>query len=350
MRTQRGSAYIFGVVMIAAATAVLLSLSQLAASARQVQRKAESAYKARLAFEGTTHAMVSDAKIVPVMLSTFKNTDVDGTTTSASATNNHVAMANSLVVSGTTVADGQNYRFTTVVGQRKDRRPFHFALYVADPLIPSQPLITGNNGADGDVYAQGGIVMVGAGHSIGGDLESRGTITAAGVPLSGISLPNSVDLSMPTVNWSDYYNARTWLGVGDQTFSSVTFSGSNPCYYVLSGDVRISGAISGKGVIYTSGNVRIRGNTSYAGASSAICIVAKGNIRVESTVTSIVGYLYAGGNIEFDTQNTTVTVTRGGLVCKSLVAPKCSLKIIHDPLIDNTPSVASTLKLPGYWP
>lgn len=350
MSKRRGSAYIFGVVMIAAATTVLLSLCQLAASARQVQRKAETAYKARLAFDGTTNVMVSDAKIVPVMVNTFKSTDISGTTTNASAMNNEVAMSKSLSVTATTNADGQSYRFSTIVGQRTDRRPFHFALYVADTLAPSQPLITGNGGADGDVYSLGGIVLVGAGHNIGGDLESRGTITAPGVPTAGITLANSVALSLPSVNWANYWNARTWTNTGDTTFNGVTFVGVNPCYYVFNGDVRIDGTITGKGVIFTRGNVRVRGNMSYASAADAICIVAEGDIVVDNGVTDLVGYFYAGGTMQINGKKSTVTVTRGGLVCQSLAAPNCTLKVVHDPLIDTTPSVATTLKLPGYWP
>jgi hypothetical protein len=350
MRKRRGSAYIFGVVMIAAATTVLLSLSQLAASARQMQRKAEIAYKARLAFDGTTNVMVSDAKIVPVMVNTFKSTNFNGTTTNASAMNNEVAMSKSLSVTGTTIADGQSYRFSTIVGQRSDRRPFHFALYVSDPLVPSQPVITGENGAEGDVYSLGGIVLVGAGHSIGGDLESRGTITAPGVPTAGITLANSVTLGFPSVNFWEYWNARTWTNTGDTTFNGVTFVGINPCYYVFNGDIRINGTIAGKGVIFTRGNVRVRGNMSYASATDAICIVAEGDIVVDSSVTNLVGYFYAGGTMQFDGNKTTVTVSRGSIVCKSLTAPKCTVKVVHDPLIDTTPSVATTLKLPGYWP
>lgn len=347
-RGERGSAYIFVILLVITITTVGLSLADLSMAYVKSQRRLEAAAKTRLLFDGVLAQIDSINKTNPIVaLPTNVVATIRGTNVNCTLTDGSAEASNSIKVTATISDGGYSYTRSGFVSMTR-YSPFEYAIAVNKNFSTAQAVITGSGGANGDIFANGNISVLALLTVVNGNADATGTSNATLVSgskrgsLRAMSFPNPID--------TDYQTAATTTLSGNQTLNGYTFpavaAGQPYPIVYISGSLTFKGAITNVGTFYATGLISFNGNVTYANASSRVAFITGNNITWGAF--NVVGYMYAKGN--FTSQGLSGTNSSGSLAAAGNVVINRATTVTLDPTVRDDPLQGYLLHLPVYWP
>ncbi len=241
--------------------------------------------------------------------------------------------------------NGDSVKLTKVIkwGQKT---MYDYALCSNATLSPSQVVVTGASGANGDTRVNGNISLP-VSSVINGDAMATGTIL--GGIVTGATTPSSAPLTFPPIDLTYYQTIANRTFSSSQVWSGFTFLTVNEVVYVQGSITLQAGRISGTGTLVASGSVTIQGNLSYSNATTdKLAVLSTGGLTVSASNVSAVGFYYIHNSSSNATA--TISVTKFKAAGGSLAADQFNLSgpgphtFIHDPAMN--PSLAQQLHLP----
>ncbi len=350
-RSLRGSAYLYVVACVGMMGTVLVAMVPLVNQARTTETRRLQRVKQDLAEESLIQQTMAEAKIAPIIANSTRTLNVNGAAVTVTVTDGSDVVANSLKLVGSAVISGRTHNFTRFIGKGNSATPYSYAIYCANDMLQPITLVTGANGANGDVFCNGGIDIKTSGNVINGNVSAKKTVKFTGVTVTGSSIDNAADVPLPSVSGANYaLNAQYSMMGSSGVSTGATFgpmvNGHYPIYYIT-GDVNFQGPITGKGVVYVTGNVTISGNMTYTNSSSQVAVIVAGNVTIAPTVSQIVGIVYVGGT--FVSQSPDLNMTRGSIVAKFINSGP-TLRATRDNFLLASSTEGTKLCLPGFWP
>lgn len=355
MRTRRGSAMLFAVVMVSLMTIGILASVQLATSAALIQSKREAESKARYAFEGAVQLFLTDLRNAAASVPLTKAYAVGDHTVTLNVLDNSTSVARTLFATGKLKVQGREYQFTRRLGNSLDPHPFFYSIFTNSQLDPLKAMTFGSGGSLGDVMFNGGVVVRSNPFVVNGDFESTTSGLPVGASVVGNMLRGARPVPMPPFNVNNYNPGLVGglLNTVLQLTGSIVgmvFPTVEPYRLVYrTGDLSLSGNFSGKGTIVVDGNVTISGNMTYADADSRLVVLASGRITVAPSVTGYVGFFYTPTEFATSSSVSWANLNKGGIAAQKLTVAS-PMTIIHDPSFWYSPSDMTRHRVPGYWP
>ena len=354
-RKQRGSIFIYVLVMVSAITAVIIATSNVSVTVLENQVRRERTAVARASFLGAVAKLTEDRAA--------GNLNPDSDVTLRVGDHNwgfHVSngtLSKTLKLSANASGLGGSYRFEKVIGNRQAPKPYYYAIFSNSSMESPYIITAGASSANGDMYVKGDLTTNGGTNFANGDVEITGNeiSAAANLQVSGMKNLSSPVIPFPAISSTVYYNQSLLWGTvsllpsitGVLFLTSIT--GEYPVMYV-DNNLSLSGTLTGKGTIFVNGNVDIVGNLAYANSSSQVAIIANGSIRIKAAATSVVGYFYATSDLKLEgTSAITHTLTRGSF-CANRIIFETPVVAVNDPALFNTVSEGVKMHMPGLWP
>lgn len=172
-----------------------------------------------------------------------------------------------------------------------------------------------NNDWNASIHTNGSFDMNGN-NNIDGFLTYTGTATSN--PASGLNTnitPNenptglanhyqTSTVAMPTYDPDSYLSIATDIFSGNKSYSGGITLGTatNPKIIYVSGDLSITGSVTGYGIFIVKGNVTMNGNVTLTSPDpnvSSVGIYAKGNVNMNGNVT-VKAQIYSDQNINLN--------------------------------------------------
>lgn len=346
-RRQRGSAYIFVILLIITITTVGLSLADLSMAYIKTQRRIEANIRAKNIFEAVLAQLDCANLNAPYTVPSTTTITVNGNSYSCTLTDGSATVANSIRVVATMSIGGYSYTKTgyiSLVGNS----PFSYAIAVNSDFSTVQAVIAGSGGANGSIFANGNISLLSLLTVVNGNADATGASNATLV--TGSKRGGMRAIQFPSVQDSDYAAIATTTLSGDQTLTNYTFPAvaagqPYPVVYV-NGSLTFKGTITGIGTFYVKDGFNVNGAMSYADANSRLAVVARGNLSW--TGFNVVGYMYAGGNMS--TSGLLGNNVSGSMAAAGNVVFNRTTKVVLDPTVRDNPMEGWRLHLPVYWP
>lgn len=347
MKGRRGSAVIFVMVMLMFMTTIVMAYSSLGIAAREAETRREQAVIARLAFDGATLKASYDCGLGNISYPSTQSVPVGATTCSVTIADNSASMSHSLSMTTSASIRGRTFNDSRVIGLKMPLSPFYYCLAMNAATNLGGSVTLGSGGSNGDLYDVGALTL-NNNVTVNGDCESSSTFSKNSATVTGTAIGSTNPIPFPVpvaanysaVASSSLLNILLGIILSGETFTT-------PYMVIYCGnDTTMSGIFSGKGVLFVNGNVTISGNMTYLLPTDEVAIIATGNVTVQNSNTSIVGYWYCGGT--FTTQSNT-NLTRGSIVTNTF-SPGSNFSATYDPTIWTTGGEAERLKLPGVWP
>ncbi len=355
-------------IMVVSTMVIVLVTVSLSGALRTKQTRIENNQIVRNAFEGgldyvrdlaargilrlpqtTAQIGIGSAKVTMTLTDASK-----GATINLLGTSITTPVAASLIkVDGSILYQGQTYRLQAIVGRGLLNTVWQCAFYDDSSLFTLANVTSNNLGTGGDVWIDGNATLGNGASHIGGNLTATGTILAFGVAVDGSKTPNSDGIPFPNVddkanNYKDValvkYGSNTTLN--GYVFPAADSTTGYPVVYI-DGKLNISGSFSGSGVIVANDDVTITGNITSTGGGHLV-IITTGNINVNSSVTSVDGYIYTKGTLNIPSFASPTTFTDG--VVANNASFGSTVRFNNDPFATNNPVEAYKLHLPGVWP
>lgn len=333
-------------VLITAITVYFVAAQELMMASVRSQRRFEERTKARLMLESAGAYMASELRHGLLTLPASRTLTIAGVSVNATAIDNAAAVPRTMKVTTALDFKGTAYTDSIVLGQSIDPTPWNYALFVGNSEVSagSDVLTVGSLGAGGDTYygfSTGGTDV----HTINGDLEVAGSVGGI-FSVTGTTWPNAAPIAFPTVSSVNYLAASTATNLSG-TISGYAFpnlgAATTSVIYRL-GDLDVEGAFTGNGVIYATGNIRLKDNITTSGGK--LVLIAAGNVLLNRHNSTVSAFIYAGGTYDAIRRDNVIT---GALVCSGLNMTNDGA-VIYDPYFWNTPSERVRFKLPGSWP
>ena len=342
MKHQRGSAYIYVLLMVASITVIALAIADYALSFSQAQARAEQRSQADSLLDGgAQHVEVARVySRIPLPSSNTATIDGNVVTLDFRATPDPKQMQ---VTAKATVAN-REYKRAFYTGLSRPT-PFYFGIATRTGISNDDKKINmGTAAQPSSIYIYGNATLTNNGGSIFGDMEATGIINT-NLVVSGTKYPNVTQDIFTTTGLLDYLALSSTKFLLSQdwnsgyTFNAVTAGSPFQLVHIL-GDLDIKGTISGKGTIYVTGKVKVDGAITYADANSKLVIIAGGRIDIEDDA---VGYFYSLGDAKIKNRNLT-----GGLYAVGNLSWDKDANVYFDPYIAINPEEGSRFRLPGY--
>lgn len=348
-RSKKGSAMIFVLIMVVAITGIVVVGSTYTSALNSYSRRYEDEAMAEEAFNAAVAQLDDDASYGTVTLPSTRTVSLNGVTGTLTCTDNSANISKSILVSGTlTTSSGRTYPMSGVV-PNSGRGMYNFALFANSNINTSKDITTGSLGSNGDIHVNGNLTLNGGlGTTINGDAEATGTVGPVTlITVGGSAKPNATAITFPTLTSSTYAAAAdVTLGSTTLTGAQVFPSGSNGNYYLayVAGNLILNASsFSGKGTIYVTGTVDIKGTVTYADSSSELVIITPGNVNFDF---DMIGYFFTAGTCNWSKN---ISVSRGGLYAKTISVNNV-IDITLDPYLKSHPGDLYKLHMPGYWP
>lgn len=350
MRTKRGSAMIFAVVMTVSMTTIVVATVWLSSSLVKDERVYEDQLRVKFAIDGACEQAAQDytAGTLAAFPAT-RTTTVNGVSCAMTISDNSANIPHTMSMAVTATYKGKSLTDTKILGMRKAPSPFYYALFVNAGLTSSAAVTTGSSGSNGDIYANGAISLTGTGNTVNGDLESTSTQSIGTTSVTGNQYPSTTAITFPTVSSANYST------VANQTMSKgslagATFSTTTGAYYLIycsqTSGVNVSGTFTGKGTVFVNGPVTISGPITLGNSSSRVAIIANGSITFSSSGPHS-AYFY-GTSCTLPTGG--ITITKGALVISSLSTTNQPITITNDNSVWLSSTEGTNHRLPGYYP
>lgn len=343
---QRGSAILIVLVLVSATTLIVIAAADLTISAMTGQWRRFHQVHARYAADAAVEWVQSKRRAGTLALPAHQSLTIDGAQVEVAVSDNSVSLKRSLRVEITVQEGGLVFKETRIVGDGIVPKYFYYVLASNNPFTVNNPLTTGSAGRLGDVFCNANANITTLGVTINGDLEVVGSLSGS-ASVSGSVWNPCPSIAFPTVNAINYAIGAIPVLMAD--INGWSFTPSVVDYETLfaPGDANLRGTYSGKGVIFVADDITIVGNVRYLDDNSVMAVIALDTITVESGVSHIDGYYFAGQKFTSDSPN--LTLGRGAIVAHRFDL-KGALTATYDPWVWNDPEEGRRLKLPGFWP
>ena len=141
------------------------------------------------------------------------------------------------------------------------------------------------HGDEGNVHANGNLVVTGTTGRVEGDLTAVGTMTAAAGIAAGMQSGGARTINVPPINAADYMAQADFFLNADGT-KTVGSAGGAACVALCNGwtfsggQWSISGSTAPEGTFYVNGTVSISGSPGSNATPKALSIIATGSISI----------------------------------------------------------------------
>jgi 2-keto-4-pentenoate hydratase/2-oxohepta-3-ene-1,7-dioic acid hydratase in catechol pathway len=268
--------------------------------------------------------------------------NLGGGSFSVTVTDNGANIPGTIAVAGVGVNGSDSV--ARLVVSAVPKTPFDFALACNSTLSVGTTVVTGSSGANGDVYANGWLILS-LFSVVNGNATATGPISA---PLiTGTAFASQPAITFPAINTTYYQNIANRSYTGSQSWSGFTFLAPYEVVFV-SGSVTLNtGTISGTGTIVCTGQLSVNGSLTYGSSSCKMAVIAAQGISVAANC-SIAGFYYThnGSGTAMATLNTGVVASSGGIGADQINDAGILVTLIHDPAMNIT--LGQALHLPGY--
>jgi len=352
MSRRQGSALLYVLAMVIAVGAISIAAVNVCAAGYTAQIRSERAAMANDAFDGAVDQVVEDSVNGTLTVPSTRNLTIGSTVCAITISDNSINLSGSYLVTGTMVVKGLTFNRSRVIGRRITPNPFFYVLFSNSTVNSNQAVVTNGPSWAGDVSVNGNLTFSSVSTQINGDAEATGTISPAGLSVTGVKLPGASPVTftplpfilIPALN---PYLIQAVLQLPGLLINGLSLGNGYPLAYALIA-TQLKGTFTGKGTIYFPGDVTIVGDMFYGDANSRIAVIAYGNITVSGSVSHLVGYFYAGGT--FTVQSPTAKLLDTGCVVANSVVIQSPFTLNHDAAVWQDPTEGFRLKLPGYWP
>ncbi len=343
---QRGSVILIVLVLVSATAVIVIAAADLTISAMAGQWRRYHQIHAQYVADAAVEWVQAKRKAGTLALPANQNLTIDGSQVNIVVSDNSVSLKRSLRVEITVQEGGLTFKKARVVGDGIVPKHFYYALGSNDQFQVSSSLTTGAGGRLGDIFCNDKLTVSALGVTVNGDLEVVGTLSGSPTVTGTVWNP-CPSITFPLVNSGDYFVGAIPVLVAD--INGWTFTPTVLDYETLyaPGNANLSGTYAGKGVIFVANDIKIVGDVRYADNNSVMAVIALNSITVESNVTHIDGYYFAGQKLTSNPAN--LTLGRGAIVAKKIDL-KGVLTATYDPWVWNDPEEGKRLKLPGFWP
>lgn len=343
--TQRGSAYLYVLLVAASLTVFILLASTMSAQNYSVSSRRVSQVMAREVFDAAVEQVLADRDNRTLAVPSSRTLTLNGVSCTVTVADNSASLAKSFKVSATVTAQRQSFAFSRIVGGNEPDA-FTYALAVDGNVSTASQLTTGALGSNGATTVNGSVSLTNSLTTINGNLEAANSIAPITLLVTGTKYENYGTKRFTFPSSSPYQDVASSSSNGATingfTFASVSPGQPYPVHY-MTGSVSVRGTFSGVGTIVVNGDLTYSANTTYANSSSRVAWIVMGNLNL--TGRSVVGYHSVNGT-------TSVTglssITSGGLVTKTY-SQSAAFSTTLDPTVKNNPNEGVRLRLPGYW-
>ncbi len=271
-----------------------------------------------------------------------------------SVTDNSASIAGTMKIVSTGIQSGDSVKMTRILPGKKT--VFDYALCSGSALSIAQAVTTGSLSANGDIGANGSILLTKNGTVVNGNATATGSSISI-KSITGKQTPQSASSTFLTADQSSgttIANPGTFTG----TYTFPPPVGGIYPVIIINGNLNITGAtIGGVGTLIVNGTLTIAGNVAYAPVVPAglpynkVAVVATAGIIVSSSAPcSIVGFYYCHNSLSSasfqQTDSLGLTVTSGGIAADSFTNFSGPLSATHDSAMNAT--LGRQLHLPGY--
>lgn len=339
---QRGSAYIYVLLMILAITTVGLSIADATIRSILDQKRIIDKATADQVLDGAADQIEVLRVFERIPIPSARSITVGTTPVTVNITAG--PSIGTMAVNLSTTVAGKTYSRNLVTGLSRPT-PFYYAMAANATMSLSKVIVVGSASLPGSIWSASNINLTKPGITINGDAVQKGSNSNSGV-VNGQIYTNVTEDIFTTTGLLDYLTLASTKFLLNQDWNGYTFpsvAANQPYNLVhITGNLKIKGVISGRGTIYVTGNVDVSGNMSYASPDSKLVIIAEGGINLDQTC---VGYFYSKGTLRFKT-NTQLT---GGAYGVSGFAQDDDKSVItFDPFLALNPEEGTRFRLPGY--
>lgn len=342
---NRGSAYIYVLLMVVSITIVSLAIADSSVQYYKNQGRSEQQSQADYLLAGGIEQLEGLRVWTRIAVPSASSTAIGGKTVNLSV--GPGTDSKSMKVTASVVVAGRTYSKTVYTGLSRPT-PFYFGIASGGDLRSQAKITVGSAAQPDSIHAEGNVVLsadADVNSLVYGDAQAGGTInsstTAMGAKYPGVPdatiFTRSGLLDYLTLSSIKYLLGQDWNGY---TFSAVPDTSNYPLVHIL-GNLKLKGPISGRGTIYITGNLTMSGDVTYADPTSKVVFIVGGNAVITNNMA---GYVYAMGNLNV---NERVTVN-GGLYGVNKVAMDMQTTVNFDPYIAVNPSEGTRFWLPGY--
>ncbi len=353
-RRNRGSVFVFTVVMVLLTTTLIVAASVLTGSTRSTEVRREKDAIALASFQGVLDQIKADSNSAVLNLPIVTNYTCGGQTWNVTVSDNSASLARSVLVTATATIGATNYSKTSVVVQRFTSNPLNYCFATNTLLNSVFTITTGSGGTNGDMYVNGPATFSVLGPStVNGDLETTNSVILGNVTITGNTVKNATALTFPAVSAATYQSNATANYVSGTTLNNVSFpapSGSTYPIFYVNGPGTLKGTVTGQGVIFFNGNLTVSKDVTYANGSSRVAVIVKGNITVSAQCKNLVGYWYATGSCTLQAVVLGSRTISSGAITGNSINNSAPLSITYDSDIFTYPSEGKKFCLPGFWP
>ncbi|RYG22754.1 hypothetical protein EON82_16160 [bacterium] len=283
---------------------------------------------------------------------TIRSLTLNGVDATVTVTDGSAAVGKSLLITGTATANDTKLSIARYVGTTKSLTPFGYALYCFNDLSHGGKIVTGSNGADGDVFCNGKIVLTAPGTIINGDVSAKGIISlAADASVTGTRYQNASSIALPSASGLNYTTAASYTSLFAATSTTGLTFGSevNGHYQIYNyvSNLSLRGPITGSGVVYVAGDLYVTGDITYATPDSKVSFIVQGQVIFRSDCSSAVGIYYVKDQLISESAD--LNITRG-ILAATKITSGVSIRVTRDNTVRDSSSEGAKLCLPGYWP
>jgi hypothetical protein len=344
MKRRRGSALIFVIGMLFATGVILMATAQVSmANERSMQAELRTAEKENYV-KGVEAWMASEAANETIAL----NTDLALTAGSVTYRSRVSSTANPRIYRISNPSTFARIPFSIDVAGRQRPHPAYYTIW-ANGALGNTASALNIASAEGSVHTNSNF-RANAASIVNGDVTAGGGASAIGF-IGGNRRTSAPLQTTPLFDIADYDAVDVWDNFdGTQDgLVYINFGSPYPVFYYAA-NLAIEGTYAGRGTMAVSGNLTLSANSSYANGTSRVVFIVKGNMFVDSAVTSFVGTYIVDGSVYF--QGTAPkTMPRGNIICSGNFDPQTSnFTVTPDRAFWNDRTEGTKHRMPGFWP
>jgi hypothetical protein len=338
MRRERGSAFIFVLIMVLAISFVVMAAADSSMSYVMTQKRLEDRTRADYALKGAREyvdGLRSIQKIPTPFSYSISESGVPCTITGQDSAKS----GGTIQVTSNCTIGGRSFIDTYYLGKNRPTI-YYYALAVKNNYSSAAGLTVGKPAEPGHTYGGGPFSTTNA--VLYGDVDAMSTVSGTGT-LSGTASSNVLTDLLGSLTFIDYLLVADTKYLLGATLDGVTFAApasstaNYPLIYV-GANLNLKGSISGIGTIYVAGNLTINGKvTAFTGAR--LLVIVNGSATISDDFD---GYVFAKGNVTLPNGKT----VKGGVYTQATLSPNGG-KIEYDQTFARFPDEATRMRAPG---
>jgi hypothetical protein len=352
-RAQRGSVLVYILVLTIAMATVVLTIVSLSGFHYNQVVHGEHAVRAQYAFEGAVNTTRYTMENTPQTFPNTTNLTIGSFTVATTTSDNNGTLAKTVQIALSTSRWNRTFTDTVVIGNCapiSSPTLWNYAVTMNSTTALPHHLSTSDSldGTGAKVYANQNFSATANG-TLNGNLYLTGPGPADSNAVMGAGYTKNYNqgvLPWPQLSNVRYKKAATTVYNTGQTISNPTAASGTPLIYV-NGDLHIKGNLNGTLTYYATGNIYLDDNINDTSGTDALVLITPNTIYSATASKSYAAYMFCDTFMIRDV----VTVSRGSIACRAFDwSNSKDVNVTYDPTIKQSPSLGTSLHMPGLWP